>query len=92
MLASRLAQVVTGSAPTASPSHGAWTTDAPDASRPDPHAVPSGPTELVTRPDGLRRGVWEGPSWVFGAIAAVLVVAVLLWGLRRLGFLGGRAK
>ena len=45
----------------------------------------AGPHELVTRPDGLRRGVWEGPSWMFAVISSLLVGVALAYGLRRIG-------
>jgi len=77
MLASRLAQITPG----------AGSTGAADAARPDPHAVPTA-TEIVTRPDGLRRGVWEGKPWIFWTVGILVVVVAALWALRRLGVLG----
>lgn len=73
MLASRLALPAAGSAPTAA-----------DAAQAASGAIAARPTELVTRPDGLRRGAWEGPSWIFVALAGLVVLVVLVWGLRKL--------
>lgn len=81
MLASRLAQPAAGFAPAAA-----------DAAQQSPQAVATRPTEIVTRPDGLRRGAWEGSPWVFGALAGLVVVVVVVWGLRRLGVLRGRSR
>ncbi len=36
--------------------------------------------EAVERPDpGLARGRWEAPAWVFYAIAAAAVLALIAW-------------
>jgi hypothetical protein len=45
------------------------------------------PREIVLRPDGMRRGVWEAPSWFFPVFAGVLVLAAALYGARRMGWL-----
>jgi hypothetical protein len=45
------------------------------------------PREIVIRPDGMRRGVWEAPSWFFPTFAAMLVVASAVYGAHRMGWL-----
>ncbi len=49
--------------------------------------------ENVTRPDpGLARGMWEGPRWLFFALAAIAVVVTVVYFLRRAGLLRFRRK
>jgi len=56
------------------------------------------PREIVTRPDGLRRGVWEGSSWLFGIAATLLVIVAIAYAVRRSGvarisrFFGARKR
>jgi len=43
--------------------------------------------EVVRRPDpGIGRGIWEGPPWLFWAVAAAAVVVAALYGAHRLGW------
>jgi hypothetical protein len=53
---------------------------------------PQPPTEIIERPapGTLARGVWEAPPWVFYASAGVVLLAALLYGARRAGFLRRR--
>ncbi|MEO6418233.1 MAG: hypothetical protein ABIP39_02430 [Polyangiaceae bacterium] len=54
---------------------------------------PAAGTETVTRPDpGLGRGMWEGPRWLFFALAAIAVVVTAVYFLRRAGLLRIRRK
>jgi len=62
------------------------------ADLPAPSAISSseqsfeGPREIVIRPDGMRKGVWEAPSAFFWVAASVLGVIVVAWVLFRFGF------
>ena len=45
----------------------------------------TGPRETVTRPNGLARGVWEGPSWLFIVVATLVVLIGLGFLVERIG-------
>jgi hypothetical protein len=53
----------------------------------DAGAAPAftGPRDIVTRPNGLARGVWEGPSWLFVVVASVVVIVGLAFLVERIG-------
>lgn len=53
--------------------------------------VPTGPTEIVVRPTGLRHGKWEAPAWAFWTMGVVVVVLAALYALTRLGYLRRKA-
>ena len=44
-----------------------------------------GPREIVIRPDGMRKGLWEAPSTFFWVAAGLLGVIVVAWVLFRFG-------
>ncbi len=44
-----------------------------------------GPREIVIRPDGMRKGLWEAPSTFFWVAASLLGVIVVAWVLFRFG-------
>lgn len=44
-----------------------------------------GPREIVIRPDGMRKGVWEAPSTFFWVAAGILGAVVVTWVLFRFG-------
>ena len=48
-------------------------------------AVPDKPKDWVTRPDGLRHGVWEAPNWAFWVIASLVVIAAITYAVVRIG-------
>jgi hypothetical protein len=49
--------------------------------------VDEGPREIVLRPDGMRKGVWEASNAYFYVAASVLGVVVVVWLLFRFGVL-----
>lgn len=44
-----------------------------------------GPREIVIRPDGMRKGLWEAPSTFFWVAASLLGIVVVAWVLVRFG-------
>jgi hypothetical protein len=66
----------------ASPASSSLASSAGDASI---TAAEQKPNEWVTRPTGLRRGVWEGPAWLFGVVAGVLVAVAIAYAIYRIG-------
>lgn len=64
---------------------------APAAPLPAPSALSTsepafdGPREIVVRPDGMRKGVWEASNAYFYVAASVLGVVVVVWLLFRFG-------
>lgn len=49
-------------------------------------------TEIVERPDGLRRGKWEAQPWVFYSIASIAVVMAVIYALFRVGVIRFKRK
>ena len=65
---------------------------APPAPDPTPRPSEGEPaptaTEIVTRPEqGLARGQWEAPAWVFWVMLAVVLLGAAAYLLHRLGIL-----
>jgi hypothetical protein len=55
------------------------------ATLPSSSAAPVGSvTEIVERPDGMRRGKWEAPPWFFLVFASVTVLAIIGYGVWRM--------
>jgi len=58
---------------------------------PEATAPSDGPTEIVTRPTGLRHGRWEAPAWAFWTAGSVVIVLALVYALVRLGYVRRKA-